>query len=451
MLPPSIGPYRIVRQLGEGGMGVVYEAVNDAIERRVAVKVLHPEYARDREASARFFDEARAVNRIEHPSLVQVSDHGQTADGTSYLVMEFLRGESLAQRLDKIHAAGRRFDAGEVVRVAWQVADALRAAHEKNIVHRDLKPDNLMLVRDPIAPGGERVKILDFGIAKLLKNGTRRTATSAVMGTPLYMSPEQCRGAGEVDERSDVYSLGVVLYEMLGGRCPFVAEGGGELLGMHLFKEPPPLAGLAPAAPPELVALTHRLLLKDKNARPTMAEIAGELSRIGSRLPGASQIPLLPQGGDVTTLLASPPVAVSPDRASTLGRSVGERGRQGRAVRLWTGLGVGGVLGVAGALWLAGRGPVVPDGKIAPRAQVVGAPSPPVQMLAPVLPDGGVQAAGAAVRPALAAPVPAAAPSPVGAAGVKASAGKPARPQATPVVHPKAPPTKPKSAFSDVD
>jgi serine/threonine protein kinase len=211
--PPTIGPYRVIRQLGKGGMGVVYEAVHDAIERRVAIKVLHPEYAKDRETAARFFNEARAVNRIEHPSLVQISDYGHTGEGTAYLIMEFLRGESLADRLDRLRAAGQRLAVTEVVRITWQIADALRAAHAKQIVHRDLKPGNLMLVRDPIAPGGERVKVLDFGIAKLMENGTRRTSTGAVMGTPLYMSPEQCRGAGEVDERSDVYSLGAMLYE----------------------------------------------------------------------------------------------------------------------------------------------------------------------------------------------------------------------------------------------
>ena len=143
MPPTTIGPYRIVRQLGEGGMGVVYEAVNDAIERRVAIKVLHAEYAKDKETASRFFDEARAVNRIEHPSLVQVSDYGRTTDDTAYLVMEFLRGESLAQRLDKTHAAGKRIELSEVIRIAWQTADALRAAHEKSIVHRDLKPAHL--------------------------------------------------------------------------------------------------------------------------------------------------------------------------------------------------------------------------------------------------------------------------------------------------------------------
>ncbi len=361
MPPTTIGPYRIVRQLGEGGMGVVYEAVNDTIERRVAIKVLHAEYAKDKETASRFFDEARAVNRIEHPSLVQVSDYGRTEDDTAYLVMEFLRGESLAQRLDKTHAAGKRLGLSEVIRIAWQTADALRAAHEKSIVHRDMKPDNLMLVRDPIAPGGERVKILDFGIAKLLKSGTKRTATSAVMGTPLYMSPEQCRGAGEVDERSDVYSLGVVLYEMLAGRCPFDAAGGGEVLGMHLFKEPPPLASLAPASPPELVALTHRLLLKDKDARPPMTAVVSELARIAAKLSSSLGI-VAPPDGDNTTLLPSHAFdgTARPERASTLGRSAGERLKSRGSVRLWGGIGTASILLIGSLTWLITRTAATP-------------------------------------------------------------------------------------------
>ena len=356
---PSIGPYRVIRQLGAGGMGVVYEAVHDAIERRVAIKVLHPEYAKDRETAARFFDEARAVNRIEHPSLVQISDYGRTAEGTAYLIMEFLRGESLAERLHRLRAAGQRLAVPEVVRIAWQTADALSAAHAKQIVHRDLKPGNLMLVGDPIAPGGERVKILDFGIAKLMQNGPRLTSTGAVMGTPLYMSPEQCRGAGEVDERSDVYSLGVMLYEMLAGRCPFEATGGGEVLGMHLFVEPSPLAPLAPLAPAELVALTHRLLVKDREARPRMAAAADELLRIGSR-HSASFAALGAGGAETTRVLtaASASIPGAPLRASTLGRSVGERQGRTRSIRIWSLLG-GATLTVGGALWYVSREPRV--------------------------------------------------------------------------------------------
>lgn len=452
MLPITIGPYRIIRKLGEGGMGVVYEAMNDAIERRVAIKVLHPDYSNDRETASRFFDEARAVNRIEHPSLVQISDYGQTPEGTAYLVMEFLRGESLAQRIHRAHAAGKRLDVSEVVRIAWQTADALRAAHEKHIVHRDMKPDNLMIVRDPIAPGGERVKILDFGIAKLMKSGAKRTATSAVIGTPLYMSPEQCRGAGEVDERSDVYSLGVVLYELLAGRCPFNAEGGGEVLGMHLFKEPPPLASFAPAAPTELVALTHRLLLKEKDARPQMAVVVSELARLGAKYPGALG-PVASSDGKTTTVIPSHAfdITARPGRSSTLGRSVGERVVMGRSLRLWGAIGGGSLIVLCGALWFAFRKPALPAGP--GHSRVASASSPTEHH--PISPqdsktDGGIGDANGmpTVRSAEESQPPASHPIAGASKDTKAVSSS----QVT-RTRPKAPPVqvRRKSAFSDVD
>ena len=232
-----VGVYRVVRLIGSGGMGDVYEAVNESIERHVAIKFLKSECARQPEIVSRFFNEARATNRINHPGIVQVHESGYLPDGSAYIVMEHLRRD----------AGTASAFATEVTRTCaasgWQVADALSAAHEKGIIHRDLKPGNLMLIRDPLGPGGERVKVLDFGIAKLLVDTKQnRTASQVVMGTPTYMSPEQCRGAGEVDGQADVYSLGAILYEILSGHPPFVAEGPGELIGMHLYREPPPLS-----------------------------------------------------------------------------------------------------------------------------------------------------------------------------------------------------------------
>ncbi|MFO0578632.1 MAG: serine/threonine-protein kinase [Polyangia bacterium] len=184
-----IGSYRIVRKLGQGGMGEVFEAVHETIERRVAIKLLRPERARNAAAAARFFNEARAVNRIDHPGLVQVSDYGETPEGSIYIVMELLRGETLGQRL----ARRGRLALGEVLLLCRQVASVLVAVHEKGIIHRDLKPDNMMFVPDPDTAGGERVKLLDFGIAKLTLEGDAarvRTSTDMLIGTPVYMSPE---------------------------------------------------------------------------------------------------------------------------------------------------------------------------------------------------------------------------------------------------------------------
>lgn len=282
-------------------MGVVYEAIHSAIERRVAIKVLRPEYARNAEVTTRFFNEARAANRIEHPGMVQISDYAQLPDGTAYLVMEYLKGESLGSRLQ--HG---RLATGAALAIAWQVADALSAAHSKGIVHRDLKPDNVILVADAVAPSGERAKLLDFGIAKLVeaaRSGQVKTRTNIIMGTPRYMAPEQCCGAHEVDDKADVYALGIVLYEMLSGRVPFDAEGHGEIMAMHIYEEPPPLTGLAPWVPEPLAALVHRLLSKDKTRRPTMLDVVALLDSLLQTLPDLQPPP-------------RPPAAASEEHAS---------------------------------------------------------------------------------------------------------------------------------------
>lgn len=180
-LGSHIGPYRIVRELGTGGMGTVYEALHETIERRVAVKVLLAKYAKDATSVSRLINEARAVNRVGHPGLVQVYDANQLPDGTVYIIMELLSGETLSER-----ARQRRFSILECVRLGRQIAGALAAAHSKGIIHRDLKPDNVMIVSDPDTTAGERSKILDFGIAKLVAaEGGVALATSpdVVLGT----------------------------------------------------------------------------------------------------------------------------------------------------------------------------------------------------------------------------------------------------------------------------
>ena len=265
-------------------MGSVYEAVHDTIERHVALKLLNPEHIRNTELLTRFFNEARAVNRVNHPGLVQIFDHGQLPDGTAYIVMELLTGETLGQRVRRLH---RRLRLQDTLRLLQQVTSTLAATHAKGIVHRDLKPDNIMIVADAAVVGGERTKVLDFGIAKLHPTGQQKAASTRadlLMGTPGYMSPEQCTGAGGVDDKTDVYALGVMMFRLLAGRMPFVATGSGALMAKHIYEPPPSLTEFAPWLPPSIVSLVGRLLVKDKDQRPTMATLSEELQQLQATL-----------------------------------------------------------------------------------------------------------------------------------------------------------------------
>jgi hypothetical protein len=282
----QVGQYRILEQIGAGGMGAVYRAEHVMLGRHAAVKVLHSEFGTRPEIVTRFFNEARAATQIADPGIVQIFDFGQH-DGRAYIVMELLVGETLDARIRRVGV----LEIGDAMRVMRQVASSLGAAHARGIVHRDLKPENIFLCRDPEVAGGERAKLLDFGIAKLTQDtGGAKTSTSAVIGTPLYMSPEQCRGAGGVDQRSDVYSLGCVLYAVLTGTPPFDAVGHGELIIMHVQQVPVPPSHRAPGIPPALDALVLRCLEKDPARRfnsGTELAHALEMLRTGS-YPGMS-------------------------------------------------------------------------------------------------------------------------------------------------------------------
>jgi len=263
-----INNYEVVSLLGEGGMGTVYLALHPIMGRKAAIKVLKPELARDESLVTRFFNEARAANAIRHPNIIDIIDVGLLPDdNVPYMLMEFLEGESLASRLERT----RQLDVDSAVEIAFQTASALAAAHSKGIVHRDLKPDNLFLVPDEMVGSGERVKVLDFGIAKLrddMRGSSMKTRTGAIMGTAAYMSPEQCQGLLEkLDHRTDVYALGIILYEMLCGAPPFLSEGFGDIIIMHVMKEPENPQHKNPAVPPAVSAAILRALAKSPGDR----------------------------------------------------------------------------------------------------------------------------------------------------------------------------------------
>jgi hypothetical protein len=299
MIGQRVGKYRLERLLGEGGMGMVYEAVRTDIGGRAAIKLLRPGLALHPDTSARFFNEARAANIIDHPGIVKVIDYGHMPSGEAYLAMEFLDGESLFQRLTR----ERRLSEADTLRIGRQIAAALAAAHAKQIVHRDLKPENVFIVPDSEATGGERAKILDFGIAKLTREhqGTVRTQTNALMGTPIYMSPEQCRGKKDITDRTDVYALGTMLYELLAGRPPFVAEDPGEYISLHMYQMPAPLSSLAPHVAPGLMRLIESMLAKEPTVRPAMSAVARVLKELGNLSSDVLSVRAMSEGFDGET------------------------------------------------------------------------------------------------------------------------------------------------------
>jgi len=256
--------YRIVRLIGEGGMGAVYEGENARIHRRVAIKVLHAEVAGNADAVARFEREAQAAGRIGSEHIVEVLDLGSLPSGARYLVMEFMDGDSLSRRIKQ----RGRLAVQEIYPIARQLLDALAAAHGAGIVHRDLKPDNVYLLTSRHG-SKDFVKLLDFGISKFadITSGLSMTRTGVVMGTPYYMAPEQAKGSRELDQRVDLYAVGVVLYEALTGKVPFDAETFNELLFKIVLETPRPIEELAPGVDPHLCAIVRRAMAREPAER----------------------------------------------------------------------------------------------------------------------------------------------------------------------------------------
>jgi len=277
------GRYLIVRRIGEGGMGAVYEAKHTVIGKRVAVKVLLEKFHSNRDLVARLLQEARLASSIGHENIVDVTDFGTTDDGRSFVVMEFLDGEPLAQLVMR----EAPLPVERSLRIAHQVASALGAAHAKGIYHRDVKPENVYLVKRGEA---DFVKVVDFGISKAVKQGGedpaesyRLTHTGLLLGTPLYMSPEQARGEDDLDHRVDVWALGVMLYECLTGEVPFHANNYLGIISQVLTRDAPPPSRLRPelGIPPAVETVVMRAMEKDRQKRyQTMADLQHDIERL---------------------------------------------------------------------------------------------------------------------------------------------------------------------------
>jgi serine/threonine-protein kinase len=263
----QIGPYLLQEPLGEGATAVVYRAVHAFLEREVALKLMPPE--ENPAVIDRFLDEARLLSRLSHPGLVRIFDCGVLPQGGAFLAMELLEGEPLSRRLARLG----RLPLTELVDIIGQLAGALEVVHDAGLVHRDIKPSNIMLV-------GDRVKLLDFGVAKRLE-ARPRTAPGMLLGTPYYMSPEQCRGARHIDRRSDVYALGAVLFQMATGRPPFDKPTLAEVLEAHLVQAPPRLG--RPDLPARVAQVVARALAKSPDDRYSCALAMANALAGGSR------------------------------------------------------------------------------------------------------------------------------------------------------------------------
>ncbi|OYV64725.1 MAG: hypothetical protein B7Z72_12910 [Gemmatimonadetes bacterium 21-71-4] len=268
------GQYQIVRELGRGGMGVVFLARDLALHRTVAIKVLRHEFVDSEEHRERFRREARFAARLSHPGIVPVYTFGESPE-LVYIVMQYVQGVSLAERI----RTGGRLPAAEAARLLRDLADALAYAHGEGMVHCDLKAENVLIERT-----SGRAYLTDFGVARLRSAGGEDCGRLHASGTPLYMSPEQAVGEPDIDGRSDIYSLGVLGYLMLAGRLPFEGTSFTALAAQHVVQTPAPLAGLAPTAPAPLVVAVERCLAKERGDRWQRADelrqaLAGEAGR----------------------------------------------------------------------------------------------------------------------------------------------------------------------------
>jgi serine/threonine-protein kinase len=394
-----VGHYRILGKLGSGGMGAVFLAEHALLGRRAALKALLPGMSHQRGVVERFFDEARATSAIADPGVVQVFDFGYHVDGTPYLVMEFLDGESLQTRIDRRGC----IQPPEALRIARQLASSLAAAHAQGIIHRDLKPENLFLVRDAEATGGERTKILDFGVAKLGAS-SRLTLSGSMLGTPAYMSPEQCRGPSNVEARSDIYAVGCVIFHMLTGRPPFVGVAA-DVIASHLDELPPVPSEIVEGLTPLVDGLVLRCLAKNPADRYASA------AALQQAIEAVAQLDAIELAGPVR--METQPIEANPGLSTiSIDACVGPElfAEPPRPYpRLRAALGVGALVGLVGlGLAMEPSRAGAPQRPIANRAIVAAPLDAGVEVTAI---DAGVPDASVVVAPD-AAPAPPAPPEP---------------------------------------
>jgi eukaryotic-like serine/threonine-protein kinase len=460
------GKFKVERVLGAGGMGVVVAARHLELDERVAVKFLHPEAMLSGEAGARFVREARAAVKIKSEHVARVIDVGRLENGAPYIVMEYLEGSDLAARVDQ-----GPLSIEDAVDYVVQACDAMAEAHALGIVHRDLKPANLFLIRR--SDGAGLVKVLDFGISKVQVPDTADaglTKTSAVMGSPFYMSPEQMKSSKDVDSRTDVWSLGVILYELLAGRPPFQGDTLPELLSAIMLEPPPPLQSLRSEIPLPLAAVLTKVLQKDRTQRyQNVGELASALAPFAPRRTRHTLERVIKLSGGVEApaphserpgVNAQVPVAARTASAwSETGQ--GQPAKSSRA-GLLIGIAAAAALVAGGGVLLFVRAP-----SASPEAAASAAPTPPppaaaaIQAPAPALAVDPPQptAAPSSVAPSPATPAPpvppAAAPPQVSKAAVAskpgpakaaAAAEKPAPVAAAPAPAPPAPDPSPLTA-----